>query len=103
MRLKDKELIPGQQRIIAIINADLARHPDFKNVKNPVTIEHTPYKCPKCSDDCWIGPQQLSMATLGGGEVLCYKCLFKSGMLRGNVPVVALNPDLEDAPRRFPK
>ncbi len=90
--------------IIAIINQDLARHPDLAHLKSPVTVLHTPYECPRCKEDCWIGPKQLAFADTGNGEVLCYKCLFADPEVRamGTLPTVTLNPGIEDAPRRFP-
>lgn len=95
--------------IIILINQDLASDPEIneilraKGMLHPISIEHSPWCCQRCSADCWIGPKQKLLATLTGLETVCYRCTFKDPEFAApdEVPVVSLNPDIVDVPRRF--
>lgn len=95
------------ESIILVLNNDLAQDPRIAHV-NPVSVEHTLIQCPRCHEDCWIGPQQkclaLASALNGGPQVRCYKCVLKDPETRGLLTeMISLNPAIEDAPRRFPQ
>lgn len=65
-------------RIFPIIPLDMARQRTFKDIPVPQpSIEHTITTCDQCGGDGWIGPAQLASVTFGGGERLCYWCLFQ--------------------------
>lgn len=69
-----------------------------------VSIEHTLWKCERCRSDCWIGPEQRLMVTVGGAEAVCYLCIVMDGDLRnsqGDIPLITLDPHADDKPRRF--
>lgn len=94
---------------VTIINQDLARDPKINAIlkaegqMNPVSTEHTPWRCERCSADCWIGPKQRLTVTLTGMEAVCYRCILKDPDFQGagEIAMVSVNPDIDDVPRRF--
>lgn len=93
-------------KIIAIFPTELQTDPKWGDLpESPVTTEHSLIQCPRCDRDCWIGPKQRVMATLGGGEALCVFCIFSDPGLKEQAtwPIVAINPRIDEVPRRFPR
>jgi hypothetical protein len=60
--------------VVAMIGVGDAHLPELQHLKNPVTIEHTIWKCERCGTDAWIGPKQRLAVTLQGHEAVCYRC-----------------------------
>jgi hypothetical protein len=95
--------------LIVMINQDLANDTEVNRVlaaqgaQNPITTHHSPWMCERCEADCWIGPKQKLTVVLQGYEAVCYRCLFKDAdvMSQDTLPMITLNPDIENAPRRF--
>lgn len=73
-----------------------------RGIRSPVTIEHSLTPCDRCGESGWIGPKQRQMAEAGVGDVLCIYCMVKDPEFQaaGVVPMVSLNPDIEQVPRR---
>lgn len=84
---------------ILLIPQAMATDPRFTHLRSPVTIEHSPVKCPKCGSDCWIGPKQKFMASLTGMQTRCYTCILEDERYIG-FDIVSLNPGIENVPRR---
>lgn len=72
----------------------------LRDLQSPVSIHHTLIPCGQCGESGWIGPKQRAMADAGDGEVICVYCLMKHPDFRGEIPMISLNPDIDQAPRR---
>lgn len=72
--------------------------------KQVVSIEHSLWKCERCQADCWIGPKQKLVVTLQGAEAVCYFCVLNDESItaQGRLPILSLDPNADDKPRRFP-
>lgn len=88
---------------IPIIPVDTSRLPNRDGLPIPrPSIEHTLIGCERCGTAGWIGPHQLAHHQRGGGEAICYYCLF--AMMRegqfGGATVIGLDPSADEKPRR---
>lgn len=94
-------------RIILIYPTSMLTDPQViklmqqQGLRSPISIEHSIIDCERCNGPGWIGPHQLAAARNGLGEVVCYHCLTRDPQF-GSMPMVALNPDIDGAPRRMP-
>jgi hypothetical protein len=87
--------------IVLMVSQREAQNPEVLTAANVVSIEHSPMDCHRCGTACWVGPRQKIMATLGGAEAICYGCFLKDPDLKGQIPVVSLNPTIDNVPRRL--
>ncbi len=85
-------------RLVACVPVDTSRLPPGLPVPVP-SIEHSITQCPRCGQDCWIGPVQIEMTKLGS-EALCYYCLIGIMTSGTVVDVHGLDPRADDTPRR---
>jgi hypothetical protein len=95
----------GRRAIAVIYPCGLENHPGLAGMQSPVTVEHSIIKCPRCERDCWIGPAQRRVVKLGGAEALCVLCMIidEEVCAQEVLPTIALNPDIDNVPRRFPR
>lgn len=83
--------------IVGMVPQGVDRDPRFAHLRNPVTVDHSPWACERCGAACWIGPTQKALVTgPAGAEAICFGCAAKDG----RDIAVTLNPDIEDRPRR---
>lgn len=88
----------GKVALIPGVNVDRSVLPkEIDGVPMPVpSIEHVMKVCAVCGDDIWLGPRQAKHA----GIRLCYICISIYQAVHGEVKPQALNPGIDDVPRR---
>lgn len=72
-----------------------------EGIASPISIEHSLINCGRCDEQGWIGPKQRQAANAGAGEVVCFYCLTADPEIPEVVPMISLNADIDDVPRRL--
>lgn len=83
--------------VVGMVPQGIDRDPRFADLRNPVTVDHSPWTCERCGAACWIGPRQKDMVTgPARAEAICFGCAASDGRDIG----VVVNPDIDGRPRR---
>lgn len=96
---------PLQPLYVAVCPVDLAENWDAQRtgLPNPVSVLHTHTTCSRCQALAWIGPEQRKVAREPNASIVCYRCIAadEDFLNSSQVPIFSVNPDIDDAPRRY--
>lgn len=97
---------PLPSHVIMIISDAQVRDPTVRalltkhGVTHPVSVQHQLTRCDRCGNDGWIGPTTGELAKSRPDLAkVCTVCMLGDASV-GRFSMVALNPAIEEVPRR---